>query len=77
MQKAHLDTVNGRLTVILPANASAHVNAETINGGIDASDFGLQANKGFVGRDLSGDIGDGSARLSMDTVNGSVKIRSK
>ena len=76
-QKASLETVNGRLTVILPKQASARVNAETINGGIDASDFGLEADKGFVGRDLDGNIGDGSARLNLDTVNGSIKIRSK
>lgn len=76
-QKANLDAVNGRLTVILPANASASVKAETINGGIDAGDFGLKADKGFVGRDLKGEIGGGSARLKMDTVNGSIKIRSK
>jgi DUF4097 and DUF4098 domain-containing protein YvlB len=75
-QKANCESVNGRVTVTLPNNASASVTAETINGGIDGSDFGLKANKGFVGRDLEGEIGGGSARLSLDTVNGSIKIRS-
>jgi DUF4097 and DUF4098 domain-containing protein YvlB len=74
-QKATLDSVNGRLVVYLPADADASVKAETINGGIDGSDFGLKVDKGFVGRDLDGDIGGGSARLSLDTVNGSIKIR--
>ena len=60
----------------LPHDANASVTAETINGGIDGSDFGLKANKGFVGRDLEGDIGDGSARLALSTVNGAIKIRS-
>lgn len=77
MQKATLETVNGRLTVVLPSHASASVNAETINGGIDAADFGLKADKGFIGRDLNGSIGNGSARLTLDTVNGSIKIRSR
>jgi DUF4097 and DUF4098 domain-containing protein YvlB len=74
-QKAACESVNGRVTVNLPEDADASVTAETINGGIDGSDFGLKANKGFVGRDLEGEIGRGSARLSLSTVNGSIKIR--
>jgi DUF4097 and DUF4098 domain-containing protein YvlB len=75
-QKASCESVNGRLLVNLPANADTSVSAETINGGIDGSDFGLVASKGFVGRDLEGEIGDGSARLALSTVNGAIKIRS-
>lgn len=75
-QKAKCESVNGRLVVNLPSDADTSVSAETINGGIDGSDFGLQANKGFIGRDLDGDIGNGSARLSLSTVNGAIKIRS-
>jgi DUF4097 and DUF4098 domain-containing protein YvlB len=75
-QKADCETVNGRLTINLPGDADARVQAETINGGIDASDFGLATNKGFVGRDLEGAIGAGSARLELSTVNGAIKVRS-
>ncbi len=74
-QKATCESVNGRVTVQLPDDADTSVSAETINGGIDGSDFGLKANKGFVGRDLEGEIGSGSARLALSTVNGSIKIR--
>jgi DUF4097 and DUF4098 domain-containing protein YvlB len=73
-QRVTADAVNGRITVVLPNNASARVEAETVNGSIDADDFGLEAEKGFVGRDLSGEIGGGDARISLDTVNGSIKI---
>jgi hypothetical protein len=48
-----------------------------VNGSIDAEDFGLEPEKGFVGRDLAGEIGGGDARISLDTVNGSIKIRKK
>ncbi len=75
-QKAICESVNGRLTINLPKDADTSVSAETINGGIDGSDFGLETNKGFIGRDLKGDIGNGSARLSLSTVNGAIKIRS-
>jgi DUF4097 and DUF4098 domain-containing protein YvlB len=76
-QRVDAEAVNGRIEILLPADASARVSAETVNGSIDADDFGLEAEKGFVGRDLSGDIGDGGARLSIDTVNGSITISRK
>ncbi|NNE04180.1 MAG: hypothetical protein HKO64_05130 [Xanthomonadales bacterium] len=76
-QKADCETVNGRMVVNLPSGSNARVKAETINGGIDGSDFGLKTNKGFVGRDLDGSIGNGAGRLDLSTVNGAIKIKSK
>ena len=76
-QRVSADAVNGKIVLVLPGNASARVEAETVNGSIDADDFGLEAEKGFVGRDLSGEIGGGDARISLDTVNGSIKIMKK
>ena len=76
-QRVKAETVNGRVTVILPSNADVEVSADTLNGGINARDFNLETEKGFVGSDLNGSIGGGSARLNIDTVNGSVKIRNK
>lgn len=73
-QRVNAEAVNGAVTLVLPADASARVEAETVNGGIHAEDFGLKAEKGFVGRDLSGEIGNGDARISLDTVNGSIRI---
>jgi DUF4097 and DUF4098 domain-containing protein YvlB len=76
-QRVDAETVNGKIVLMVPADASARVTAETVNGSIDADDFGLEPEKGFVGRDLSGEIGGGSARLSLDTVNGSIRIKKK
>lgn len=76
-QSAHCESVNGRVTVRLPADVDVSVSAETINGEIDGGDFGLAANKGFIGRDLQGRIGKGSANLSLGTVNGSIRIRKR
>lgn len=76
-QRVDAEAVNGRIVLRLPADASARVNAETVNGSIDADDFGLEPEKGFVGRDLSGQIGGGDARISLDTVNGSITISRK
>ena len=39
------------------------------------NDFGLKAEKNmFVGRSLQGDIGSGDVSISIESVNGSVKI---
>jgi len=76
-QRVSAEAVNGKIVLIVPADTSARVNAETVNGSIDADDFGLKPEKGFVGRDLSGEIGSGDARISLDTVNGSIRISKK
>lgn len=75
-QRVNADTVNGRITLLLPADSSAKLSAETLNGGINADDFGLEVDKrSFVGKDLDGDIGSGEARIDLDTVNGGIRIR--
>lgn len=76
-QRVNAEAVNGKIMLYLPPNASARINAETVNGSIVADDFGLKPEKGFVGRDLSGEIGGGDARITLDTVNGSIKVRKK
>lgn len=74
-QRVKVETVNGRVTINLPEDADVEISADTLNGGINARDFGLETEKGFVGSDLNGNIGSGSARLNIDTVNGGIKIR--
>ena len=74
-QRVKADAVNGRIVLGLPANASAQVTAETINGSIDADDFGLEPERGFVGRNLEGQIGAGEARINLETVNGSIDLK--
>ncbi len=76
-QRVKVETVNGRVTLNLPEDADVEISADTLNGGINASDFGLETDKGFVGSDLNGKIGSGGARLNIDTVNGAIKIRKK
>jgi len=75
-QSIKTETVNGRVTISLPESSDVQITADTLNGGINGRDFGLKTEEGFVGSDLSGQIGSGSARLNVDTVNGSIKIRS-
>lgn len=71
----NLQSVNGPLVVTLPSDASARVRASTVHGGI-RNDFNLPVRVGeYVGRDLEGRIGQGSADVRLSNVNGSVTIR--
>lgn len=74
-QRVRAEAVNGRIRLKIPASASARIHAETLNGGIDADDFGLEVDKGYVGRELDGEIGGGEADVNIDTVNGSIDIK--
>lgn len=70
-----LSADNGRIELLLPADAGAEVSARTVNGSI-ANDFGLAADaEKWVGRELEGTIGDGAARIRLKTINGSIEIR--
>jgi hypothetical protein len=67
-------TVNGGITVDLPANVSADVRASTVNGQI-VSDFPLTVTGRLGRRRLNGTIGGGGRRLELTTVNGSIRLR--
>ncbi len=75
-QRITADTVNGRIEIRLPENAGARLTAETLNGSLDAGDFGVETNRGrFVGSDIDAQIGTGTARIKLDTVNGSIRVK--
>ncbi len=69
-----LKTVNGTITVELPASTSARVEASTVNGGID-TDFPLTVTGRLGPRHVSGTIGSGGRDLTLETVNGGIHIR--
>jgi hypothetical protein len=69
-----MKTVNGTITVELPASTSARVRASTVNGGID-TDFPLTIAGRFGPRHVSGTIGSGGRDLTLETVNGGIHIR--
>jgi DUF4097 and DUF4098 domain-containing protein YvlB len=70
-----LNSVNGGIVLIIPANAGAEVKASTVHGGI-TNDFGLTVNDGqYVGHELSGQIGSGGPRIRLNNVNGAIAIK--
>jgi hypothetical protein len=68
-----IGTVNGSVTIDLPAAASAEVRASTVNGGIQ-NDFDLPVEGKWGPKRLSGKIGAGGRTLTVNTVNGSIKL---
>lgn len=69
-----LTTVNGSLTLELPAALDATVSANTVNGTI-ASDFPLTTTGKLVAHHAAGVIGNGGRRVELNAVNGSVRLK--
>ncbi len=68
------ETVNGSVTVELPANFGAQLELGTVNGHV-TTDFPITMSGTLSPRRLRGTIGDGRTRLRASTVNGSVTLR--
>ncbi|MGH7644084.1 MAG: DUF4097 family beta strand repeat-containing protein [Gemmatimonadales bacterium] len=67
-------TVNGGITLQLPATLNTEVRAQTVNGDL-ASDYPLTVSGRWGPRQLKGTIGTGGRELSLSTVNGGIKLR--
>jgi hypothetical protein len=67
-------TVNGSITLDLPAQTNTQLQAETVNGDI-STDFPLTVQGRFGRRHVSGTIGSGGRDLQLETVNGDIRVR--
>jgi hypothetical protein len=70
--RSRLSTTNGSIRLTLPRDASAEIEARTVNGSIGC-DFDV-ADARKTRRRLEGRIGAGGARFDLGTVNGSVHV---
>ena len=66
-------TVNGTVTVQLPADASTKVHAEVQNGRV-YSDFPLETRERWGRRRMQGTIGAGEGEIYLGTLNGRLRI---
>ena len=71
---ARFNTVNGGISLTLPADVNADVDAKTVNGSID-TDFPITVQGKIGRRSLHGRIGSGGRALELETVNGSIELR--
>lgn len=67
-------SVNGSIELSLPPSASTEVRATTVNGSI-SSEFPLTVEGKFMGRQISGRIGNGGREMNLKTVNGSIRLK--
>ena len=67
-------TTNGSVTVEMPANLGAEVEMSTVNGRV-STEFPVTISGRIDPKRLRARVGDGSRRVSMRTVNGSVELR--
>ncbi len=67
-------TVNGKITLTLPARLDTEVRASTVNGAME-SDFPMTVSGRFGPRRWRGTIGAGGRTLSLSTVNGEIRLR--
>lgn len=67
-------TVNGSITLSVPADIAATLEGSTVNGGIQ-SDLPLTVKGKFGPRRITGTLGGGGPVISLKTVNGGIAIR--
>ena len=68
-------TINGGIAVDMPADLSADVDAQTLNGTIN-SDFPLTLQSiSKNGKNIRGKIGSGGRELILKTLNGSINLK--
>lgn len=67
-------TVNGSVTIYVPARFDANFRFDTVSGGID-SDFPMTLTGRWGPRHASGKIGNGGRDLRASSVNGSIELR--
>jgi hypothetical protein len=67
-------TVNGSITLDLPNDVDADLDARWVNGGLD-SDLPLRIEGRMSRQRAQGAFGDGGPLLSVSTVNGSIRVR--
>src|SRR6266508_593820 len=67
-------TVNGSVTLILPAQLNAEVRASSVNGDL-VTDYPMMVTGRFGRRRMQGTIGSGGRSLSLSTVNGEIRLR--
>lgn len=72
--RVEANTVSGEVALRIPEDAGAEVSLNSATGRIDTSFAELGRQDRAVARSVNGKLGDGSGRLSVNTVSGSVTL---
>jgi len=71
-----LESVNGGVALTLPESSKAEIAARCVNGGISVDGLAIEVVGEQTRRRLDGKLNGGGARVSLETVNGGVRLRS-
>ena len=69
-----VETVNGSITITLPAKLDADINARAVTGSVQ-SEFPLAVSSGMLGKHVEGRVGAGGVAINLTTVNGSIELK--
>lgn len=75
-----METVNGGVTLALPAESKATINARCVNGGVRADDLNIKKDQDDSSSDyerkrrLSGTMNGGGGKVNLSTTNGGVRL---
>jgi DUF4097 and DUF4098 domain-containing protein YvlB len=69
-----LEAVNGGVSIDVPAESRADIAGRCVNGGISTSNLQLEVVGEQTRRRLDAKLNGGGARISLETVNGGVRI---
>jgi DUF4097 and DUF4098 domain-containing protein YvlB len=70
-----LEAVNGGVSIRLPADSKADITGRAVNGGVSTSDLALETVGEQSRRRLYAKLNGGGAKISLETVNGGVRIQ--
>lgn len=73
---AKLECTNGGIHLRIPSDAKASISARVTNGGIDTPGLEVRATESSRRR-LDGDLNGGGPRLSLEGMNGGIKISAR
>lgn len=72
-----IETMSGELTLTFPASLSATVNAETFSGSLHA-DFPVKiTDESGPGSQMHGKLGNGDARIDLESFSGDIRLRKR
>jgi hypothetical protein len=76
LKKSHLETVNGSVDVVFDKKSSVRYELETVNGRIEG-DFDLSVEGKFGPKEAHGSYNGGGENLRVETVNGSIRLKTQ
>lgn len=77
LKKSRIETVNGSIDVAFDKVSSVAYDLETVNGHIEGGGVNLQVEGKFGPKEARGRYNGGAEALHCETVNGTIRLRTK